>query len=164
MASGEATSAAAAWGIPAIWPPGAPPLPCIMWPVAGSCAPATTESASSSNIEIRITRRGVIRLSSGYDVIRPHHVVVFVLEDVAVPDVRRHSLRRRRGVVGELELLDDARDQAHAVVGIARERLDHVLPRRPLVGPRRLGRRDEFDPPRGLEEVEVELLAGEHLE
>src|SRR5437763_1598219 len=69
-----------------------------------------------------------------------------------------------RGDVGQVALLLDARDEHPPVVGIARDRLGHVLPGRWLVGTRSFGRGDEMDLPCGLEEVEIELLPVQHLE
>ena len=64
--------------------------------------------------------------------VRPHHLVVFMLQDVTVPDVEELIAWRDRGTMGKIEAHDDASD-------VARVRLDRVFLSGTLVALRRHG-------------------------
>ena len=49
-------------------------------------------------------------VTSGDNLVRPHHFVVFVFEDVAVPDVAELVAGLGDRSRGKIELCDDARD------------------------------------------------------
>src|ERR1700733_1279895 len=64
--------------------------------------------------------------SSGDDLVGAHHLVVFVFQNVAMPDVAEFVAGLGYGSRGEIELRDDASD-------IARICLNRILPGRALV-------------------------------
>ena len=78
------------------------------------------KGAGSGNLSLRLTRWG-------YNLERPHHFVVFVFEDVAVPDETKPLPGRGLRSLRQIKLREDSRHHA-------RVSLDCVLPGGTFVG------------------------------